>query len=137
VLLVPLADLVLFVHIVVIIFNLFGLIVIPLGAWRRWTFVRIFWWRALHLVSLGIVALQALFGRACFLTLWQDALMHPLGEVERDQPLIQRWVMTLIFWHLPLWTFTTLYVLLWIYLVILWWKVPPRGPWSGSALSNR
>ena len=46
----------------------------PLGAWRRWTFVRGFWWRALHLASLVAVAAQALIGRACFLTLWQADL---------------------------------------------------------------
>ncbi|MBU2721588.1 DUF2784 domain-containing protein, partial [Acidithiobacillus ferridurans] len=44
-----LAQVILVVHILIIAFNVFGLIAIPLGAWRGWRWVRIFWWRALHL----------------------------------------------------------------------------------------
>ena len=52
------AVLVLAVHLAVIAFNLFGLVAIPLGAWRGWAFVRVRWWRALHLASLAVVALH-------------------------------------------------------------------------------
>ena len=69
-----LGRVVLGLHLLVIAFNLFGLVAIPLGAARGWTWVRIFWWRALHVGSLAVVALQAVLGRACFLTDWQDAL---------------------------------------------------------------
>jgi hypothetical protein len=65
------AAAVLATHLVVIGFNLFGLVAIPLGGWRGWRFVRVRWWRLLHLGSLALVAVQALFGRACFLTLWR------------------------------------------------------------------
>src|ERR1051326_4538075 len=60
------ATAILWSHVAVIAFNIFGLIVIPLGAWRAWGFVRVFWWRALHLGALAIVALQAVLGQACF-----------------------------------------------------------------------
>ena len=40
-----LADLVLSLHVAVIAFNVFGLIAIPLGSWRRWGFVRAPLWR--------------------------------------------------------------------------------------------
>ena len=63
-----LARLVLAAHVAIILFNVVGLVVIPLGAWRGWRFVRIFWWRALHLAILAIVAVQALLARDCFLT---------------------------------------------------------------------
>ncbi len=56
-----LAVLVLAVHLAVIAFNLFGLVAIPLGAWRGWAFVRVRWWRALHLASRAVVALLALW----------------------------------------------------------------------------
>ncbi|HUZ32935.1 MAG TPA: DUF2784 family protein, partial [Xanthobacteraceae bacterium] len=75
-LLTTLALAVLAAHVAVIAFNVFGLVVIPLGGWLGWRFVRILWWRALHLALLAVVALQALFGRACFLTLWQAALQQ-------------------------------------------------------------
>jgi hypothetical protein len=68
-LLVGLADAVLRLHVIVVLFNVFGLVVVPIGAWRGREFVRVFWFRALHLAMLAVVAIQAVCGRACFLTL--------------------------------------------------------------------
>lgn len=118
-----LADAVLLVHLAVILFNIFGLVVIPLGAWRGWAFVRILWWRALHLGILAVVALQAVFERACFLTVWQSELV---AHEAAPAPLIRSWVGRLIFWPLPLWFFALLYLAVWIYALVLWWKVPPH-----------
>lgn len=120
-----LADVVLLVHLGIIAFNVFGLIVIPLGAWRRWHFVRIFWWRALHLAILAVVALQALLDRVCFLTIWQAELLPP-GARAAPTPLIARWINGLIYWPLPLWVFATLYVAVCLYVLWLWWLVPPQ-----------
>jgi len=127
-----LAVAVLALHVCVILFNIFGLVAIPLGAWRGWQFVRIAWWRWLHLASLAAVAVQALAGRACFLTLLQDSLM---GRGGREPPLIMRWIDRMVFWPLPLWFFAALYVLVWCFALALLWAVPPARPggWSGSA----
>lgn len=108
-------------HLLVILFNVFGLAAIPLGWWRGWGFVRVLWWRALHLATLAIVALQAMFGRACFLTIWQDALA---GEAATS-PLIVRWVNGLIYWPLPIWFFAALYTAVFAYTLALWFLVPP------------
>jgi Protein of Unknown function (DUF2784) len=121
-----LADAVLFVHLAIILFNLFGLVVIPLGGWLRWRFVRIFWWRALHVAVLALVALQAVLGQVCFLTFWQEALQAAAGAAIRQQPLIAGFVDRLIYWNLPLWVFAALYVAVWVYVLALWWWVPPR-----------
>lgn len=117
-----LAELVLAFHLGVILFNLFGMIVIPIGGWLGWRFVRIRWWRVLHVAVLAIVALQAFFGRACFLTLWQQAL----GGYESGTPLIMGIVDRLIFWPLPMAFFAALYVVVFLYVVLLLWLVPPR-----------
>jgi hypothetical protein len=107
-------------HLVVIAFNIFGLIAIPLGAWRGWGFVRVRWWRALHLLSFAVVAVQALLGRACFLTIWQDRLAGRTGS----QPLIMGWINHVIFWPLPVWVFAAGYLLLFAYVLALWKLVP-------------
>lgn len=125
-----LGGLVLAAHLAVIGFNLFGLVAIPLGAWRGWSFVRVRWWRLLHLGSLAVVALQALAGRACFLTIWQDEIS---GSAAGD-PLIMRIVNGLIYWPLPIWVFTAAYVAVFAYVLALWRFVPPRPsrrPFSG------
>lgn len=120
-----LADLVLAVHLGTVAFNLFGLIVVPLGAWRGWAFVRVFWWRALHLAAMAVVAVQALMGRACFLTLWQSLLLEQAGAAAYRQPLIVTWADRILYWRLPLWFFAALYVAAAIYVLVLWWRVPP------------
>lgn len=118
-----LAEAVLATHLVVIAFNLFGLAAIPLGAWRGWAWVRIRWWRALHLASLAVVALQATLGRACFLTLWQSGLSGG-----RADPLVMRWVNSVIYWPLPMWVFTAAYLVIFAYVLALWvWVRPGRA----------
>ncbi|MDR7926111.1 DUF2784 domain-containing protein [Acidithiobacillus thiooxidans] len=121
-----LAQTILVIHLAVITFNIFGLVVIPIGAWRGWPWVRIFWWRALHLGALFVVAIQAVLGRACFLTIWQSQLQQAAGEQGYRQPFIQTWIDHLLFWNLPILFFSTIYVLIWIYVLFLWWRVPPR-----------
>ncbi len=121
------ADLILAVHLAVILFNVGGLIVIPLGAWRHWRFVRGLWWRALHLASLAVVALQAVLGQVCFLTDWQGDLLRAAGAgAVLREPLIAGFVNRLIYWPLPLWAFAALYVAVWLYVLLLWWLVPPQ-----------
>jgi len=117
-----LAGVVLAAHLAVIAFNVFGLVAIPLGAWRRWSFVRARGWRLLHLASLAVVAAQALLGRACFLTIWQD----DLAGGEAGEPLVMRLVNRLVYWPLPAWVFTAAYVAVFVYVVALWLAVPPR-----------
>ena len=106
-----------------IAFNIAGLVAIPLGAAMGWRWVRIRWWRLLHLASLAVVAVQAVAGRACFLTDWQDGLT---GGGAQD-PLIMRWVNSLIYWPLPMWAFMAAYVAVFGYVAALWWLVRPTA----------
>ena len=122
------AEAILWVHLVVIAFNVFGLVAIPMGAWSGRKFVRVFWWRALHLGLLGIVALQAVLGRACFLTIWEVELLRRAGEAASNEPLLQDWVRWVIYWSLPLWIFAAIYVAVCLYALLLWWLVPPSYP---------
>jgi hypothetical protein len=121
-----LADAVFWLHVMVVLFNVFGLVVVPIGAWRGWEFVRVFWFRALHLAMLAVVAIQAVYGRACFLTVWQSDLLQQAGQAESNAPLIQRWVTRLILWPVPLWVFVVLYLAVLAYALALWWLIPPR-----------
>ncbi len=128
-----LAEVVLTFHLGIILFNIFGFVVIPLGAWRGWRFVRGFRWRILHILLMLAVALQALAGRACILTLWQDALA---GLGPAHTPLVVRWVDAVIFWPLPLWVIGLAYVVLFLYVLALLWLVPPAWPGRRSRKSG-
>jgi hypothetical protein len=120
-----LAEAVLAVHLVVIAFNVFGLVAIPLGGWLGWRWVRVRWWRWLHLASMALVAVQAVAGQACILTILQARLSGSSGAPE---PLIMGFVNRLVFWPLPLWAFAVLYVVLLVYVLALMKLVPPRSP---------
>jgi hypothetical protein len=122
-----LAEAILALHLLVIAFNVLGLIAIPLGAAAHWRWVRARGWRALHIASWAVVALQAALGRACFLTVWQDRLTGTAPA----PPLIQRWVDSLIYWPLPIWVFAAIYLTLFAGVIALWFAVPPRGRRAG------
>ena len=117
-----LAAALLAVHLVVIAFNVAGLIAIPLGARLGWEWVRVRWWRMLHIASWAVVAVQATLGRACFLTLWQDELTGAGTEA----PLVMRVVNGLIYWPLPMWVFTAAYLAQFSLVIALWWWVPTK-----------
>lgn len=116
-----LAQIILSAHILIILFNVLGLIVVPIGAACGWRFVHVAWWRLLHVALLGVVAGQALAGRACILTLWQSGLA---GSEATPKPLIMRWVDRLIYWNLPIWFFALLYAVVFGYALALLWLVP-------------
>ncbi|HEY3909636.1 MAG TPA: DUF2784 family protein [Stellaceae bacterium] len=117
------AEAILAGHVAIILFNLFGLIAVPIGALCGWRFVRIAWWRVLHIALLAVVAVQAVAGRACILTLWQAAMS---GAAAAPTPLIMDWVDRLIYWRLPIWVFGALYLAVFGYALALFWLVPPR-----------
>jgi hypothetical protein len=116
---------VLAVHVTVILFNVFGLVAVPIGAICNWRFVHIRWWRVLYLLSLAAVAAQALTGRACFLTIWQNDLT---ASAQPATPLIVRWIDLLVYWRLPIWMFAALYVLVFAYALALLWLVRRQRP---------
>jgi hypothetical protein len=120
-----LAHFVLAIHVAIIAFNLVGLVAILLGVRFGWSFVRLRMWRVLHVLSWGVVTLQAVAGRACFLTDWQYELAG--GEGNPD-PLVARLVNAVIYWPLPLWVFTVLYGAIFAIVLALLWLVPPTGP---------
>ena len=119
------SEFVLGLHLAVIAFNIVGLVAVPLGAWRRWSWVRVRWWRALHVAALSLVAAQALLGDDCFLTVWESGLLRAAGRSGYAAPFIQTWVDRIIYWSLPMAFFTALYVAVWIYVLALWHWVPP------------
>jgi len=118
-----LATLVLSVHLLVIAFNLFGMVAVPLGAWRGWQFVHAPAWRLLHVASLGITALQAAVGDACFLTRWEVELS---GAGTSPEPMVMHWINAMIYWQAPAWVFLVAYLLAVAYVLALLWLVPLR-----------
>ena len=117
------ADLVLLIHALVVVFIIGGAAYIWAGARRGWPGVRSPLLRYLHLVLMLFVAAEALVGMVCPLTLWEDALR---GETSRSG-FVARWLARLIYYDLPAWVFTTAYVVFAVALIITLILVPPRS----------
>jgi hypothetical protein len=96
-----LADVVVLIHLVVVLFITAGLPLIYLGAALGWTWVRDWRWRILHLVAIAFVAAQSLFGIACPLTIWEDALRGRKPNVG----FIEGWIDGILFYDLRAWVF--------------------------------
>ncbi|MBC8351903.1 MAG: DUF2784 domain-containing protein [Planctomycetes bacterium] len=104
-----LADVVVFVHAAYVCFVIFGLGAILLGCAFRWRWIRSFWFRVVHLGTIGIVVVESLFGITCPLTTLEHSLRLAAGETARGESFIGRWVHDLLFFDAPPWVFTVVY----------------------------
>jgi hypothetical protein len=100
-----LADLLLVLHFGIVLFIAGGLVLVWVGAWRGWPWIRNPVFRYLHLAAIGFVALEALLGYACPLTLWEDALRGG-GNASS---FVGRWVHRMLYYDAPVWMFSVLY----------------------------
>lgn len=121
-----LAQVVLAVHLAAASFIVFGLVAIPLGARLGWAFVYGSWWRLAHLITMSAIALQKQLGNSCFLSQWESRLMELAQRASHMTPLFQAVGDRILYIDLPLWFFTGLYTMLWVYVIALWFVVPPR-----------
>jgi hypothetical protein len=104
-----------------------GFVLIWIGYFRGWTFVRNIWFRAAHLAAMGYVALEAIAGLTCPLTAWEARFRVMAGQEERyEGSFIQHWVHRLIFFDLPEWVFTIVYLSFFALFLLTFWIVRPR-----------
>jgi hypothetical protein len=117
-----LADAVLALHVLFVLFVVCGFALILAGA-RRWGWVRNRAFRIAHLAAIVFVAAEALLGITCPLTWWEDAL-RATGREERS--FIGRWLAWLLYYDLPEWVFAVAYTVFAAAVVLAWRAIPPR-----------
>lgn len=117
-----LADAILVVHFVFVLFVLVGLPAIWLGAWRGWGFARDLRFRIAHLAAIVFVAGEALAGVMCPLTVWEDALR---GR-DSGKGFVARWIHAALYYDWPAWVFTVLYVGFALLVIVTFILIPPR-----------
>jgi hypothetical protein len=119
-----LADTILVVHFAFVLFVIGGFALILAGAIGGWGWIRNPAFRYTHLAAIVFVAIEAIVGVACPLTLWEDALRHATPEAPS---FIGRWVSRLLYYDLPGWVFTVTYVLFAVAVGVTLWLIPPRS----------
>jgi hypothetical protein len=122
-----LADGVMLLHFGFVLFVVLGLVLILLGGWRGWGWVRRPWFRILHLLAIAVVAGQAWLGRICPLTLWENALRVKGGGTPYPGAFFSHWVAALLYYSAPAWVFTLLYTAFGLLVLASWMVVPPRA----------
>jgi hypothetical protein len=118
-----LADFVLAIHFLFVLFVVGGLLAIWLGAALGWGWVRNLRFRIAHLTAILFVTTESLVGIACPLTAWEDLLR----QAEAGQgSFMHRWIGRLLYYNLPEWMFTVAYVLFALLVLASFLLVRPR-----------
>ncbi|WP_213998637.1 DUF2784 domain-containing protein [Arsukibacterium sp.] len=125
-LLLMLADTILLLHFLFVLFVVVGLLAIYLGYFLQWHWVRAKIFRICHLIAIGIVVLQSWLGVICPLTLWEMALREKAGAATYAGSFVQHWLQYLLYYTAPDWVFIALYTGFGALVLISWYLVPVR-----------
>jgi hypothetical protein len=130
-----LADALVVIHFAYVLFVAGGMIAILLGILRHWSWVRNFWFRAIHLLLIGIVVVETFLNIECPLTDWEDSLREAAGVTVEKGTFIGRWVHALMFFNAP-WLWPIVYSLFGLAVLLAFIFAPPRRPWSSHKIKN-
>lgn len=121
-----LADTILTIHILFVLFVVFGLVLIYVGYFRRWHWVRHKTFRILHLIAIGVVVLQSWFGIICPLTTLEMWLRDQAGQTTYSGSFIQHWLQSLLYYEAPDWVFIVVYTTFAVLVIASWFVVRPQ-----------
>ncbi len=118
------ADLVVIVHLIFAGFVLIGSFSFVVGSISGWGWTYSKRLRIGHLLCIVFVALEALLGVTCPLTVLENQLLHAAGEGGYDRSFAGQLANQLLFYDAPEWVFTLTYVTL-AFLSLLAYLIPP------------
>ncbi len=122
-----LADIIVFVHLLVVVYTVGGEGAIIAGYFKGWGFVKGPIFRISHLALIAFVTLQAVFGMFCPLTEWEYRMRQLAGQNTEEQiSFVARIVRTIIFYDLPAWVFTTAYIAFGVIVALTFIFFPPE-----------
>ena len=127
-----LADAILVTHVLFVVFVVLGLILIFLGKFLSWQWVRNPWFRVAHLLGVSVVVLQSWFGVICPLTIWEMHLRSKAGETIYEGSFLTHWLGELLYLQAPWWVFVACYTVFGGLVLSSWFLVRPRAFSAGS-----
>ncbi|MDY7027774.1 MAG: DUF2784 domain-containing protein [Spirochaetota bacterium] len=120
------ADIVVFVHLLYLLFTVGGEALILTGGILKWRWIRNLPFRITHLVAVVLVSAEALIGMLCPLTELEYTLRRAAGQtVEEEISLVGRIIRSILFYDFPAWFFTGLYVGFGILVILTLFLFPP------------
>jgi hypothetical protein len=120
------ADVILFLHMFIIVFNVFGLILIFIGYALKWSWVRNPWFRFVHITAISMVVVQSWIGVACPFTNLEMVLRSKAGEAVYTGTFISHWLESFLYYQASPWVFVIIYTAFGALVVVSWFMVHPR-----------
>jgi len=128
-----LADIIVVAHLAYVLSVIVGLLAILAGWVLDWKWTRNFTFRIVHLLLIGIVVFEALFGITCPLTDWEDNLREAVGEDISQGSFMARLADHLLFINISPEMLTVCYCLFGAAVLAALFLIPPQWPWKGKA----
>jgi hypothetical protein len=122
-----LADVVLVLHFAIVLFIVGGLVLVIAGNLLRWGWVNAWWFRIAHVAAIGVVVVQAWFGRICPLTTLESSLRQRAGGSGYHGSFIEHWVQQVLYYEAPPWVFALAYTCFGLLVAAAWWRFPPTS----------
>jgi hypothetical protein len=120
-----LADVVLLLHAFFVVFVVSALLLIIVGGYRQWSWVRNWWFRVVHLASIAFVVAQSWAGLLCPLTTFEIWLRGQAKGTVYDRGFIQYWLEHFLYYDAPNWVFVVAYTVFGFLVIITWLRFPP------------
>jgi len=120
------ADLVLYLHVAFVVFVVAGLLLILIGKFAGWAWIRNGWFRLAHLAAIGVVVLQSWLGRICPLTSLEMWLRSQAGDAVYPGAFVAHWVQGILYYDVPAWVFALSYTLFGALVLASWYWIRPR-----------
>jgi len=120
-----LADVIAIIHLGYVVFVILGFILIVLGIIFKWKWIRNLWFRIAHLLAIVGVALEALMGINCPLTILEFRLRYGSYLSDKKVSFIGNIIDSILFYNAPGWLFTIIYSSFAVVVVITFIMAPP------------
>jgi Protein of Unknown function (DUF2784) len=121
-----LADVLVAIHVAYVAFVVFGQLAILVGIGRGWRWIRNWWFRLAHLAAIVVVALEAVFGIDCPLTIWEADLRALAGEQVTGESFVGRLLHGAIFVDMPIWALNMIHISFAVVVIATFVVAPPR-----------
>ena len=117
-----LADLVLILHFFIVIFITVGFVLIPIGYFYNWIWIKGYKLRLIHCGLMFLVTFETLLGVTCPLT----SIENKLRGISNNKSFISFWIEKIIYWDFPTIFFIFLYSIFLGWTLLMWKIYPPQ-----------
>ena len=112
------------------------ILAVPIGGLLGWRWVRNLPLRLVHALIMGYIVVDAVLGKLCFLTLWEESLRRAAGQESlHDISFVGRMLHEILFVEVDQSILNGIYIAVGVLVLAGWLFVPPRRQDKSAAKS--